>query len=473
MMNPTLQVKSLSIRERDSGTKIIHPVNFEVFDGKPVIFLGETGSGKSLIAQAIIGNLAPDLQATGEVFIDGAQYLGQTQDQRRKLWGRRISLLPQEPWISLNPTKKSLRQLSEVYHFVVGKSTKEATQSAKKDFKQTKLGGAAEKYPHELSGGMAQRLAFCCTKAGGAGILIVDEPTKGLDTDRKRGLLEQLMAFVEAGGCLLTITHDVEVAEFLGGLTVVMKEGRVKEKNRTAELLSAPKDQYTAKLIDASPRNWPARIPDMRKQAPVISCTDVAKSFSGRTLFKDVKISIKRGEVAGIFGPSGCGKSTLGNILLGLVMADRGKVEKKSGFQPFQFLKLYQDPPATFSSFHSLQSSLDDVMQLHHIDHERFDRLLPMLNLDIDLLARKPANISGGELQRLAILRVLLLDPVFIFADEPTSRLDPLTQKETLTILCETAQKTHCGLLLVSHNMDLLKKTCDNIWDMQQWVTPP
>jgi peptide/nickel transport system ATP-binding protein len=473
MMSPTLQVKSLSIRERQSGAAIVHPVNFEIFDGKPVIFLGETGSGKSLIAQAIIGNLSPDLQATGEVFIDGAQYLGQTKDRRRKLWRRRIGLLPQEPWLSLNPTKKSLRQLSEVYHYVVGKNAKEAIRSAEEDLSKIKLEGTAEKYPHELSGGMAQRLAFCCTMAGGAGILIVDEPTKGLDTDRKRGMLEQLMAFVETGGSLLTITHDVEVAEFLGGLTIVMKNGRVKEKNRTAQLLAAPKAQYTASLIDASPRNWPDRMPGTPKQAPVISCTGVAKSFSGRLLFRDVNISIQSGEIAGIFGPSGCGKSTLGNILLGLVMADRGKVEKTSGFQPFQFLKLYQDPPATFSSFHSLQSSLDDLMQLHQIDHGRFDRLLSMLNLNRELLARRPANISGGELQRLAILRVLLLDPVFIFADEPTSRLDPLTQKETLTLLYETAQKIHCGLLLVSHNMDLLKKSCDKVWDMRQWATTP
>jgi peptide/nickel transport system ATP-binding protein len=176
-----------------------------------------------------------------------------------------------------------------------------------------------------------------------------------------------------------------------------------------------------------------------------------------------MSLDIHRGETVGLYGPSGSGKSTLGNILLGLIRPDKGSVERANGHKPFQYFKLYQDPPASFSPFHTLKSSMNDFLALHHQSQERFDELLEKLNLDPSLLDRDPANVSGGELQRCAILRALMLDPAFLFADEPTSRLDPITQKETLDLICMTTRQLNCAMLLVSHDIEILNKSCDRV----------
>lgn len=468
-MNVALQVDSLSITTSDSQSVIVHPLSFEIPAGTAVNLVGETGSGKSLIAQAILGNLATSLSATGNIYIDKVEYLNQPEQQRRKLWGKRLSLLPQEPWLSLNPTRKSLGQLSEVYQHVVGNTKNTARQSANAALERFDIQESKDKFPHQLSGGMAQRLVFCCTMAGGAEILIVDEPTKGLDTERKQEVIQQLQDFLKAGGYLLVITHDVEVAEQLEGQTIVLKNGWIQERNQTATLFTSPAKDYTKALINASPNKWSPISKVVNEQPVLIHCTGISKSFNKKTLFENVDLDIHRGEIVGLYGQSGSGKSTLGDILLHLIKPDSGEVSRDPGFKSFQYLKLYQDPPAAFSSFHTMKSSMDDFMALHRLEQNRFDNLLTQLNLDHSLLARTPGNISGGELQRLAIMRTLLLDPVFLFADEPTSRLDPLTQKETMQLMCSTVENTGCSMLLVSHDIELLHKCCHRVIEMSKW----
>ncbi len=469
-MNEVLRVESLSVQTRGSAPKtLVNPLSFELTQGKAVNLVGETGSGKSLIAQAIFGNIADDLEVDGNIWIDGIEYGALPKSKRKKLWGRKIGLLPQEPWLSLNPTKKSIFQLSEVYEKILKRSKRQSIEFARKDLGRLNIEDAKEKYPYQLSGGMAQRLVFCCTLAGGTEVLIVDEPTKGLDSDRRFEVIKQLQEFLKSGGYLLVITHDIEVAEKLGGETFVMKDGVVQESNQTDQLLTSPSAPYTQALIGAAPIRWPEREKSKNGQVTVITAKNISKRFNGTDLFSNATLEIHRGEIVGLFGPSGSGKSTLGNIMLGLMKKDSGEVQKTSGFADHQFLKLYQDPPATFSPYHSLESSLNDFLHLHQIDSFRFEDMLSKLNLDHETLLRQPGNISGGELQRCSILRALLLDPVFLFADEPTSRLDPLTQKETVDLICSTTRRTNCGVLLVSHDYELLLKSCDRIVTMNDF----
>lgn len=466
-MNPPLKVDALTIRTAgETSVVLVDDLSFELRPGKPVILIGETGSGKSLIAQAILGTITQALETTGQVWIHGTEYLSRPKSDRQKLWGKKIGLLPQEPWLSLNPTRRTLPQLSEVYQLVRDKNKTSAGRAARETLAKFHLEKSEKNFPHELSGGMAQRLVFCCSIAGGADILIVDEPTKGLDRDRKADVIQQMKTVLADGGQLVVITHDIEIAEELGGETIVLRNGVVQEQKPTKVLFNQPEAAYTRALIDAAPENWPDKKISPNGQAAVISGRKISKKYGANELFSDMSLHVHRGETVGLCGPSGSGKSTLGNILLGLVRPDGGVVERADGHQAFQYLKLYQDPPAAFSPFHSLQSSMDDFLARHNQSRERFEGLLDKLNLDPSLLSRDTANVSGGELQRCAILRALMLDPVFLFADEPTSRLDPVTQKETLDLICTTTRQLNCGMLLVSHDSEILKKCCDRIIDL-------
>lgn len=181
----------------------------------------------------------------------------------------------------------------------------------------------------------------------------------------------------------------------------------------------------------------------------------VSKRFGAQLLFEDVSADIGKGEFVAVTGPSGSGKTSFGNILLGLLKADRGSVWRAPGLPRTAFQKIYQDPAAAFAPTVSLRRSLLDLLALHRLPWDELAALLARLRLPPALLDRLPSQVSGGELQRFAIARVLMVRPALIFADEPTSRLDPITQQETLFLLREHALQHQCAVLLVTHDQDI------------------
>jgi len=459
-VNLLINVTDLSIASTE--TQLLEPLSFKLYQDRPITILGQTGSGKSLLAQAIMGLLPSELSMQGKV-----ETFGQVQDAAslKSLWGTDMVMLPQEPWHALDPLMPAYQQIAEVHQYVHRASERTAFDCAMAALAKVGLKSSAFKRPGQLSGGMAQRLAVSAATAGGAKLILADEPTKGLDISRRNDIISLLKTASQGGG-LLTITHDIEVARQLAGDIIVMKQGQVVEQGSAEQVLQQPQHPYTQALIAADPRHWDKWQP-VQGTKPILQVSNLAIGRNNNSLAKDINFTLHAGEVMGVVGDSGCGKSTLGDTLLGLLSPIAGQVTKQvEQKKSHRWLKLFQDPPAAFTSSVTLGTLLDDLIKRHKLDPKKAVPLMEKLKLAPQLLTRRSTSVSGGELQRFAILRALMLDPVFLFADEPTSRLDPIIAQEITELLINLAREQGCALLMVSHDPNLIAKRCDSVIEL-------
>ena len=466
-MTTKLEVLDLTVR---AGSKhLLGPVSFAIPASGTLVIMGETGAGKSLLAQAILGALPRGLDAEGTIALDGRRIDGLDPSERRQLWGREITLLPQEPWRALDPLMAAGPQVTETYRFVAGLERDAARQATTHDFDSLGLAGAGRKRPGQLSGGMAQRAAFAAARAGGAPLLLADEPTKGLDGHRAKAIVELLRAVPVKGGVLLAITHEVAVARDLDGAILILKDGKIVEQGETTDVLGNPRSDYGRALLAADPTNW-KRPGTTANDDDVLRAEALTLMRGGHRLLEGFELSLKGGERIAITGPSGAGKTTLLDTLAGLLPPAKGRVTRGPAVAPTGIQKIYQDPPAAFPPRITLGRNLQDVADLHRIEGDVIMRLLGQLRVDQDLLERRPDQVSGGELQRIAIARALAIAPAVLLADEPTSRLDPITQADTMELLAETTAGAGTAVVLVTHDTAMANNWAERQMDVGVYV---
>lgn len=436
--------------------------------GQTTCVIGRSGSGKSLFASALSGLPMEGLNVAGEVTLDGHTHVS-------ALWKDHVFVLPQEPAVSLDPTMPVGKQLAEVFRWRRDPNCAWKTPAA--------LGADVgltqddlTKLPEQLSGGMQQRAMIAMALAADASFVVADEPTKGLDSESKARVMRLFKMIQASGRGLIIITHDLDVAQALADDVVVFDQGAVVEQGTVDEVIGTPKSEATRILIQSAPKNWPAPSEVACSTSnEVLSLKDVSFGYiQNKPVIAQGDITFHAGEIIGLLGPSGVGKSTLADICLGLRKPTQGDVRwfgdvltptviKK---QRTQFQKLFQNPVTSFPP----NLVLADVFGKLTPDNgdglfSRSD-LMARLSLDDALLKRRPDQVSGGELQRLAIVRVMLSQPRFLVCDEPSSRLDMSIQRLAIDVITDYAKEASAAVLLISHDRTVLEKRVDRIFQL-------
>ncbi|TAZ47116.1 ABC transporter ATP-binding protein (plasmid) [Rhizobium leguminosarum] len=463
MNHPVLRISDMSIKDK-GGALLVDRICFAVEWGAAFVLIGETGSGKSLVAQAVLGLLPVGLLVSGRIEFDGEMVGLADRTALRRHWTHHLALMPQEPRSALDPTMRVLPQIAGI-----------AQQArARAAMASVSLHDTVERqYPFMLSGGMAQRVLVAGALTTDARVIIADEPTKGLDDDRVEEAVSRLRQIQEHGRAVFAITHDIRVAQGLGGQLAVMREGRLLEQGPVDSVVSAPRHAYTRAWLAADPDRWHARKVSGSVE-PVLEADNLSYRIGSRTLFHDLSLELCQGCITAVTGPSGSGKTMLCNVLLGLARPSAGTVRWKDGTDPHlvrrpplrsRYQKLHQDPASAFVPGRLLRRQFADlrsVLSPGHIERD-LPSLLERLELDAALLDRRPDEVSGGQLQRIAIARVLLFDPLCLIADEPTSRLDPLIQRDVMELLRELVHERGMSLVLTSHDRRLMRAVAHDV----------
>ncbi|MDJ0109056.1 ABC transporter ATP-binding protein, partial [Rhodococcus erythropolis] len=464
-------------------------VSFTVGRGEVVAVVGESGSGKSTTAHAILGLLAGSGHVTGgTVEFEGEQIDSYSDRAWQRIRGARIGLVPQDPTTSLNPVTRIGDQVAEVLRIHGLADRRKARLDAVEVLERAGIDRPeirARQYPHELSGGMRQRVLIGIALVANPALIIADEPTSALDVTVQRRILDHLdERIAESGAAVLLITHDLGVAADRADRILVMQGGRIVESGRTADILDNPRHEYTKKLLDSAPSlsSGPVDRPVRQDTSPLLTLTGITKRFNvGRgssiTAVNEVSLTVPRGQTVSLVGESGSGKSTTARIAVRLEQADAGTISfdghditKVKGSDLRELRRkiqlVYQNPYASLDPKLSVQDIVAEPLRAFKVggrsqQQSRAAELLDQVALPEQFLSRKPAELSGGQRQRVAIARALALKPDLLVLDEPVSALDVSVQAQILALLDELQRELGLTYLFISHDLAVVRQISD------------
>lgn len=478
-----LKVDKLELGFYEAGhiNKVLNQVSFELNKGEIVGIVGESGSGKSMTSLAIMDLLKGHATILGgTIVLDGVNLLELPKEERRLKKGTELSMIFQEPMTSLNPVYPIGRQVEEVL-LIHGVTSKE------KRYDQviqmlTEVGLDAksvyEKYPHELSGGMRQRVMIAIAMIANPKILIADEPTTALDATSQEQILQLLVELNKKHKTsIILISHDLGVIKKICSRAYIMYEGMVVEEGSVSKLFKTPKNDYTKRLLAAVPskENQIVSKRENKKETEKIlevNQVDVTllKSMGcfrksvGQDILKEQSFILYKGEILGLLGDSGSGKSTMAKVITGLITPNRGEVIYYGG-KP---VMVFQDPYSSLNPVKTIEWILEEPMKIrcHYKKDERMKRVQEMLlkvGLPKSVAKRRISELSGGQRQRVAIAAALLTEAKVIVLDEPVSALDVTVQAQILNLLIELKEQFELSYIFISHDMEVVNQMCDRI----------
>uniref|UniRef100_A0A9E7ZPY4 ABC transporter ATP-binding protein n=1 Tax=Bosea sp. NBC_00436 TaxID=2969620 RepID=A0A9E7ZPY4_9HYPH len=499
MPAPVLDVRNLAISYHDAGkdTRVVHHISFRIEPGEVVALVGESGSGKTTTAQSIIGLLAGNGRVeSGELLLNGTDIARWSQKQLDAIRGTRISLIPQDPTSSLNPVLTIGTQVGEILK-IHGKGDRAAVDRRVIEL-LTRVGLTqpelrARQYPHELSGGMKQRVLIAIAVALQPDLIIADEPTSALDVTVQKIILDLIDDLRrESGTAVLLVTHDLGVAADRANRLIVMQGGRIQEQGSTASVLGEPQSPYTRKLLSNAPSLSDARV----RPAPVASpakadatgdaivVEDLVHEFpiGGDQVYRAIKgvsFRVRRGTTHAIVGESGSGKTTMARDIVGFRKPTSGRIlvegvdvatlDTRALRQFRRTIQLvYQSPFASLDPRQTIFQVIEEpLLNFDPIGKEerrrKVEEILDRVHLPRSVLERRPRGLSGGQRQRVAIARALVLNPKVLVLDEAVSALDVTVQAQILNLLDELQRELSLTYLFISHDLAVVRLISDTV----------
>jgi peptide/nickel transport system ATP-binding protein len=503
---PVVEVSGLTVAY-GPGPAAVQGLDLAIAPGETVAIVGESGSGKTTTAGAIIGLLPPAAAITGgTVRVLGQDVTHARESTWRGLRGKVIGLVPQDPMVALNPTLRIGAQVAEAVRERGDLNKRQLSAEVVAALERAGLDDGvprARQYPHELSGGMRQRVLIAIALAGRPRLLIADEPTSALDVTTQRRILDHLGTLVrETHTALLIITHDLGVAADRADRVLVMRAGEVVESGPPGRVLVAPEHEYSRRLIAAAPgltclatatatavtATATARAPAAESSREILRLAGVTKDFAlprspggPRThrAVDDVSLTVTAGRTLGLVGESGSGKTTTLRLALGLETPSSGEVffdgKRISGLgwrrlRPLRrrFQLVHQNPFASLDPRLTLFQTIVEPLVSFRVGtaasrRARVLELLDAVALPRALARRRPAELSGGQRQRVAIARALTLSPELLLLDEPVSALDVSVQAQILDLLAELQRELGVAYLFISHDLAVVSRLAHTV----------
>lgn len=495
MENTLLSVKNLAIQFEDrkdskkDGNTVVNHISFDVKAGEIVGLVGESGSGKSMTALAIMGLLKETAKITdGEIVFCNKDLQKMSEKEFIPYKGKEISMIFQEPMTSLNPLLKIGKQMDEML-LLHEKASKEECKNRSLEWLKEAGFEVPEKiyesYPHQLSGGMRQRVMIAMAMMNRPKLLIADEPTTALDVTIQAKILQLIKHLNEKYHmAVILVSHDLGVIKQVCDRAVVMYEGTIVEQGDVRELFYHPKQEYTKRLIDAIPRRKMLEDDWNQKQTKeVLTVQDLVVSYeTSESLFHKVRkngnrkeilhgvsFTLHKGEILGIVGESGCGKTTLVKSILGLTKIDSGHVDCHN----CKLQMVFQDPYSSLNPCKKIgwlieeplrhQTTLSKEKRKHLVEE-----MIVSVGLSKEYLERKPGDLSGGQRQRIAIAMAVITKPEIIILDEPVSALDVTVQAQILELLEKLRDQYQLSYIFISHDLNVISQICDRTLVMYQ-----